>query len=71
MFTLCYINLYCAAEDRWIEWFGSLKAGVFNWNCLSTKGWSYQSCISVGQDNAPLSSVASNMKSCGVTPNGH
>ena len=58
------------AEARWTDWFGSLQAGVFNWSCMSSKGWSFQDCISDGQDPAPLASRGVT-QSCGVVPNGH
>mmetsp|Transcript_19260 Transcript_19260/g.32238 ORF Transcript_19260/g.32238 Transcript_19260/m.32238 type:complete len:220 (-) Transcript_19260:1608-2267(-) len=57
------------AEDRWISWYGSLHAGVFNWNCLSTHGWSYDQCYDDGQLKAPLTSSGVEA-SCGNDPNG-
>ena len=43
-----------AADNRWIGWFGSLKAGIFNWNCFSHV-YTYDSCPYIKQKYAPLS----------------
>ena len=42
------------AEDRWIGWFGSLKAGVFNHQCFSTKNnFGRGFCTQIKQAYAP------------------
>ena len=43
-----------AADSRWIGWFGSLNAGVFNWGCFSTQGWNYMDCVYSPLAKAPL-----------------
>ena len=42
------------AQERWIQWFGSLKAGVFNYKCFSSEGYSYMDCVYTKQDMAPI-----------------
>ena len=59
------------AKDRWISWFGSLEAGVFNFDCFSTSGWNYMDCVHKSQKLAPIANKpASDYPSCGVQPSG-
>ena len=41
-------------DSRWIEWFGSLEAGVFNHECFSSSGYDYMDCVHHKSDYAPL-----------------
>lgn len=54
--TISY-TLFHAANERWIEWFGSMEAGVFNYDCMSTRGHDHQHCKDEGQRKAPLAST--------------
>ena len=56
------------ANARWISWFGDMHAGIFNYGCFSSDGYSYFDCTvqPLNLNNAPLASdvVEYNLTRC-------